>query len=96
MPKKKPRALKLSAEERKLLRKVKNRQVKNIMIPTGLVHPTTGKKLKASAVNLTGTETRTFSKLWKRKLIHPMKQPPYFTNFRLTEQGKISLKKRKR
>lgn len=95
MGKQLPRPLKLSAEERKLLGKIKDRKVKNIQVPTGLVHPRTGKKMKASAVNLSGAETRTFSRMWKRGLIYPSRSPPYFTYFRLTEKGKVSLKGRR-
>lgn len=86
------RKLKLGELERKVLRKVKDRKVKNIEVPTGIIHPRSRKKLTASAVNLTGAETRAFSKLWKKGLIHPIKEPPYFTNFRLTGKGKAQFR----
>ncbi len=89
------RKLKLSALERQVLRKIKKGQVKNIEVPTGLVHPLTGKKLKASAVNLSNPEAAQFPKLQRKGLIAPPKgKTPYFTAFKLTAKGKAQFRRR--
>lgn len=87
------RQLKLKKVERAVLRKIKNRQVKNIerQIRIGgslVTHPKTGKPLTASYVNLSNEEAAQFRKLERKGLITAHGKTEYFTNFRLTEKGK--------
>lgn len=90
--------LKLTKIERQVLRKIKNRQVKNVEKPIRIgghlvPHPKTGKPVTASYVNIPNVEAAQFRKLEKKGLISTFGKIEYFTNFKLTEKGKAQLKK---
>jgi hypothetical protein len=94
----KDRKLKLSKVQRQVLRKIKNRQVKNVertIRVQGQVatHPKTGKPLTASFVNLSNFEAAQFRKLERKGLISAFGKTEYFTNFKLTEKGKVQFRR---
>lgn len=92
LSKQKFRKLKLSEVEASLLRKIKEKKVKNIEIPSGY-YDLTGKELMASAVNLEQKEVNAFNKLRNKGLIEIANDniPPYFTNYKITDKGKVQL-----
>jgi len=97
---KKYRKLKLTPTQKKVLSKIKKRQVKNIekriRIGGHLVpHPRTGKPVTAVYLNISNAEAAQFRPLEKKGLISAFGKPEAFTNFKLTEKGKFQLKRRR-
>lgn len=94
----KTRKLKLTAVEKKVLLKIKKRQVKNVERPIRIggqraVDPR-GKPLTATFLNIPNNEAAQFRKLERKGLISvPRGKIEYFTNFILTDKGKAQLKK---
>lgn len=93
------RKLKLTAIQLQVLKKIKNREVKNIEVVvrigrgrTPATDPRSGKDLKATRVNLTQKEANAFHSLERKGLISTFGKTPYYTNYKLTKKGKDQLK----
>jgi len=91
--------MKLSPIQRKVLTKIKKRQIKNIERPIRIggkqaLSPK-GKPLKASFLNIPNKEATTFRTLEKKGLISAFGKTEYYTNFRLTQKGKAQFNMRK-
>lgn len=89
----KPRQLKLSTIEKRVLRLIKGGKVKNverpIMIGRKRAKDPFGKPLTATFLNIPNREASQFRKLERRGLISvPRGKPEYYTNFQLTAKGK--------
>lgn len=94
------RKLKLKKIERSVLGLIKRGAVRNIerTVRIGgrtVTHPSTGKSVTASFVNLSNYQASQFRKLERKGLISAFGKTEYFSNFRLTEKGKAQLRRRK-
>lgn len=94
------RRLKLTSLEREVLRKIKNRQVRNIertlrISGHTVPHPRTGKPVTATYLNISNAHAAKFRTLERKGLISAFGKTEAYTNFRLTEKGKAQFRRRK-
>ena len=87
MPKKLPKRLQLKPLEATLLRMYSRKQIKYIHVPF-MKHPSTGKTIKMTTLNLSPSEQSIFGNLYNRGFITGIA----LGRGKVTEEGKFALK----